>query len=105
MIILLPICKYLAKYKYFRAINENTITMKQKPTFKSLLVVASIFSLFAFIFVNGHAGFGTKIQGSDTVFVETQIEEADNEGKLPVPDVTVLGSLLDIAHKLIDRKN
>lgn len=101
----MPICKYLAKSHYFRAIIENTIAMKQKPTFKSLLVVASIFSLFAFIFVNGQAGFGEKRQILDTAFVQTQIEEAESEGKLAVPDVTVLGRLLEIAQKLIDRKD
>lgn len=80
--------------------------MKQKPTFKSLLVVASVFSFFAFVFVNTHSYFGVEKPLMRTEFVPTQLEEEDEDsGKLAVPDVTVLGRLWDIAQKLIDNKN
>ena len=79
--------------------------MKQKPTFKTLLVVASIFSLFAFVFVNIHSSFVVQKPMLNTTFVQSQIEEDEESGgKITVPDVTILGRLLDIAQKLVDRK-
>lgn len=78
--------------------------MKQKPTFKSLLLIASIFSLFAFVFVNVHSSFGVKKQALNTEFVATQMEEEEDSGReIAVPDITVLGRLWDIAQKLIER--
>lgn len=80
--------------------------MKQKQTFKTLLVIASIFSLFAFLFVNIDAKFGTK--GKSLVkseFVQTHLEENADERKIGVPGFTMLGRLWDVAQKLIDRKN
>jgi hypothetical protein len=81
--------------------------MKQKLNLKSLLVAASIFSLFAFLFVNLHANCGTKQNClSNPEFVQTQIaEEEENTGKIAVPDFTMLGRLWDVAHKLIERKH
>ncbi len=73
---------------------------------KSFLVIASIFSLFAFLFVNIDAKFGSK--GKSLVkseFVKAQLEEDAAEGKIAVPDFTMLGRLWDVAQKLIDRKN
>jgi len=80
--------------------------MKQKRTLKSLLVIASIFSLFAFLFVNIDAKFGSK--GKSLVkseFAQTQLEEDAEEGKIAVPGFTMLGRLWDVAQKLIVRKN
>lgn len=81
--------------------------MKQKPTFKSLLVVASIFSLSAFAIVNLHATLGVDKPVINAGFVPTHIEEDedDNERVMTVPDVTILGRLWEIAQKLIDQKN
>ncbi len=81
--------------------------MKQKRTLKTLLVAASIFSFFAFLFVNLHASLGAKEKSmAKPEFVQTQIAEEDEEsGKIAVPDFTMLGRLWDVAHKLIDRKN
>ncbi len=80
--------------------------MKQKRTLKSLLVIASIFSLFAFLFVNIDANFCSKGKCSvKSELVQTQLEDDAEEGKVTVPDFTMLGRLWDVAHKLIDRKN
>ena len=81
--------------------------MKQKPTFKSLLVVASIFSHFAFAVVTLHATLTVDKPVLNTGFAPAQIEEneEDNDRVLSVPDVTILGRLWEIAQKVIDRKN
>ncbi len=80
--------------------------MKQKPTFKSLLVVASLISLSAFVFVNVHSSFAVTKPIFNATFVQSQVEEPeDNEAAIAVPDVTVLGRLFEIAQKVIERKN
>ena len=71
-----------------------------------MLVVASIFSLFAFVYVNAQSNFGIQKPSLQTTFVQTEIvEDEENEREIAVPDVTVLGRLWEIAQKLIDRKN
>jgi hypothetical protein len=79
--------------------------MKRKPTFKSLLVAFSILSLFAFVFVNATAAYGNKSASKNTELISTQIEDSEKEAaEIPVPDVTLLGKLWEIAQKLMDRK-
>jgi hypothetical protein len=80
--------------------------MKQKPTFKSLLVVACILSFSAFVFVNVHSNFAVQKPAISAGFVPSQVEEEDHETQsIAVPDVTVLGRLWSIAQKLLDSKN
>ena len=81
--------------------------MKQKYTVKSLLVAASIFSLFAFLFVNIHSNSREKkgcVAKSELVQSKLEAEE-ENDRKIVVPDVTILGRVLEIAQKLIVQKN
>ncbi|MFN0034457.1 MAG: hypothetical protein ACKVUS_05270 [Saprospiraceae bacterium] len=81
--------------------------MKRKHTFKSLLITASLLSLFAFAFVNLHAN--SALKGSVSKIERTQheveSEEAGETREIPVPDVTVLGRLWEIAQRLLDRAN
>jgi hypothetical protein len=80
--------------------------MKQKPTFKSLLVVASIVSFSAFVFVNVDYNFRVQKPLLDTEFVPSNVQESEEDVQgIRVPDVTVLGRLWDIAQQLIQRKN
>lgn len=81
--------------------------MKQKPTFKSILLVASLFSLFAFAFVNVHAGLSVGRSFVQPELVQTQLSEDEQaeEREVAVPDVTILGRLWEISQKILDRKN
>ena len=82
--------------------------MKQKPTFKSVLLVASFFSLLAFLFVNFHYNSGASHSFSPASLVQTQmVEDNDdtNGRKVSAPDVTILERLLEISQKLISRKH
>jgi hypothetical protein len=79
--------------------------MKQKPTFKTLLVVASFVSLSAFVFVNVQSNFTLQKDVISSEFVQPQMEDGDDQAGIAVPDVTVLGRLWEIAQKLIDRKH
>ena len=81
--------------------------MKQKPTFKSILLAASLFSLLAFAFVNLHAGLSVGRSFTQPELVQTQLAEEDNatEREVAVPDVTVLGRLWEISQRILDRKN
>ncbi|MBL7826731.1 MAG: hypothetical protein JNJ57_08880 [Saprospiraceae bacterium] len=80
--------------------------MKQKSTFKSLFLAASIFSLFAFVFVNVQSKANMIPTGAPTTLVQPQmVEENENEEReVAVPDVTVLGRLWEIAQRLLDRR-
>lgn len=80
--------------------------MKQKPTFKSILLVASLFSLSAFIFVNWNSNSSLSQIENKAKIVQTQLEDNDeDQSNVPVPDVTVLGRLWDMAQKIILKKN
>lgn len=80
--------------------------MKQKPTFKSILLVASFFSIFAFVFVNWNSGISLENTQQKAKIVQTQLEDNDDDqSNLPVPDVTVLGRLWEAAQKIILKKN
>ena len=90
---------------YFRLAKENNQNMKQKPTFKAVLFTASIFSLFAFVFVNVHANVHLNKGEFKTEFIKPQVEEENNEREMGVPAITVLGRVWEIAHKLIEKRN
>lgn len=81
--------------------------MKREFTFKSLLIVASFLSLFAFAFVNLHANSVEAQSFTKIGVVNTQVEseEAEEAQKMAVPDVTVLGRLWEIAQRFMERTN
>ncbi len=81
--------------------------MKQEHTFKSLLVTASILSLFAFAFVNFRTN-STSVQPFSTIeLAQNQVESEDESEstKIPVPDVSVLGRVWELAQRLLDKAN
>lgn len=81
--------------------------MKRKQTLKSLFVVASLISAFAFAFVNVQTGSNLD-QKLQAIHLRQERVEADDMGesrKLSVPNVTVLGRLWEIAQRYLDKSN
>jgi hypothetical protein len=70
--------------------------MKRKLP-KSFFFAASLFSLFAFAFVNVNVGAGT-CAGTETCLVQKvqQIQEQD-AGNIQTPDITIVGRLIEVA--------
>jgi len=81
--------------------------MKRSLTFKSLLISASLLSLFAFAFVNLRTNSTLAQPFSKIEMAQSQVEseEANESGKITVPDVSVLGRVWEIAQRLLDRAN
>ncbi|MFN0215343.1 MAG: hypothetical protein ACKVT2_13890 [Saprospiraceae bacterium] len=81
--------------------------MKQSPTFKSLLIVASLLSLFAFTYVNLRANNISGKPYSTIEMAQTQVEDEDasESGKISVPNMSVLGRVWELAQRLLDRAN
>lgn len=76
--------------------------MKQKLLFKYLLAAVLAMSLFSFAYVNLHAAYACKTSCEQPVKATQSvlIEEEDSEGsKIPVPDVTIIGRVLDIVQR------
>ena len=74
--------------------------MKPKLLPKSLLFAAVTLSLFSFIYVNAHAGLVNDQAVHTTKTLEPSlppIEEQPEEQALRLPDVAVLGFLLQLA--------
>ena len=82
--------------------------MKRKSQPKSIFLIAAIFSLTSFIFVNVHANL-TSPQGicSQTKIGQPQVKECDDseEQDVQIPDVTVLGRVLELAQKFLPVAN
>lgn len=76
--------------------------MKQKPTFKSVLLVASFFSLFAFIFVNWHPDTTRECTQDRARLVQVQLE--DESRNMPAPDITILEKLWELTRDIILKK-
>jgi hypothetical protein len=81
--------------------------MKQKLTFKSVLVITTFLSLFAFAFVNIKANSTlakpfSKIELSQN---EVESENSNETDKISVPDLSVLGRVWEIAHRFLGANN
>ncbi len=78
--------------------------MKRKQLPKSLFLLIAVFSFSSFVFVNLHANRNDENACSQTKLEQPKMEECDNgkSREIPVPDVTMLGRLLDLAQKLIE---
>jgi len=77
--------------------------MKREHSLKSLLVIASFLSLFAFAFVNIKAN-STLAQPFSKIEIgqnQVESEDANKSGKLSVPDLSVLGRIWEIAHRFL----
>lgn len=81
--------------------------MKRKLLPKSLFLAFAVFSLSAFAFVNLHANLTLPQQScSQTLVEQPQVQECDEEtSKTPLPDVTVLGRVLELAQKFLPVAN
>lgn len=80
--------------------------MKRKQLPKSLFLSLALFSLFSFAFVNlqPHAD----AQSCQSVKPgQTQIEECEESKarEIPIPDLTVVGRLLELAEKFFQVSN
>jgi len=81
--------------------------MKRNITSKSLLLAACIVSLCAFAFVNSQSShpLANSFDNLELVKSKVECEEEGESRDLPVPDVTVLGRVWDIAEQLLQRRN
>gem|GEM_PF-913464 len=86
---------------------QNLSGMKREHTFKTLLVTASLLSLFAFAFVNLRTNSTLTQPFSKIEIAQNQVEDeaAGGSDKIPVPDVSVLGRVWEIAQRFLDRAN
>ena len=77
--------------------------MKQIPLPKFFLLAVAAFSLAAFLFVNLHAGLCNSNTPSNQTLTQPKVENAEEPESydLPLPDVTVLGRLVDLAQRFI----
>jgi hypothetical protein len=78
--------------------------MKRKSLPKSLFVLAAVFSLTAFLFVNVHANLTIPQQiCTQTTLDQPQVqecEEAENQ-EVKIPDISVLGRVIDLAQRFL----
>lgn len=81
--------------------------MKRSLTFKSLLITASLISLFAFAFVNlrPNSMVAQSFSKIETVQNRVESKEASDSREIPVPNVSVLGRVWEIAQRFLDRSN
>ncbi len=81
--------------------------MKRENTFKTLLLTASLLSFFAFAFVNLRTNAMSAQSFSKIEMAQNQVEgdDVDESDKLPVPDVSVLGRVWEIAQRFLDKAN
>ncbi len=81
--------------------------MKQSITFKSLLITASFLSLFAFAYVNLRPHSNLAQPFSKMAMAQNQVEGEDRgeTREIPVPDVSVLGRVWEIAQRFLDKAN
>lgn len=82
--------------------------MKRQSLLKSFFLFASVFSLTAFIFVNVHANLTIPQEGcTKTTMEQPQVKECDDteDQDVKIPDVTVLGRLLELAQKFLPVAN
>ena len=78
--------------------------MKRKQLPKSLFLLIAVFSVSSFLFVNVHASNAKSDLCCAAKLEQPKMEESENgkSREIAVPDVTVLGRLLELAQKFID---
>lgn len=79
--------------------------MKREITFKTILITASFLSLLAFAFVNIQTNSVSAQPFSKIELAQEQVQsEAESQNnEIPVPNVTVLGRVWEIAQHLLDK--
>ena len=92
----------IQKILYFRPVLINDIAMKRSITFKSILIGATVFSLFAFSFVNFRTNATDSQSFAKVELSQNQLdsEEAAESRKIAMPDLSVLGRVWEIAQGL-----
>jgi hypothetical protein len=79
--------------------------MKQKTLPKSFFLAISSFSLAAFLFVNVHAGLNLQQKAPGAGLAQSKVEEnEDQHALIRIPDITVLGRIMDVVHKAMDKR-
>jgi len=86
---------------------KNDQAMKRSLTFKSLLITASLLSVFAFAFVNFRTNKTLAQPFSKIEMAQNQVEGEDGSEarEIPVPDVSVLGRVWEIAQRFLNKAN
>lgn len=82
--------------------------MKRNLLPKSHLLTAAIFSLSAFVFVNLHASLSAPQQVCTQAQIEQpQVKECDDTAtrETPLPDVTAISRLIELAQKFLPVAN
>ena len=82
--------------------------MKRKSLPKSLFLIAAVFSLTAFLFCNVHANLTIPQQVCTQAGLEqAQVKECNDtdEQEVKLPDVSILGRVLELALKFIPVAN
>jgi hypothetical protein len=82
--------------------------MKRKLLPKSLLLTATVFSLSSYIFVNLHASRTMPTQTCTQAKTEqVQVKECDDTEAqdIKVPDVTVVGRVIELVQKFLPVSN
>ncbi len=81
--------------------------MKQHLTPKTFFLIAALVSCFSFLFVNIHAVWTTPAVATPTELTapknEPAVEEEDQDNNLAIPDVSVIGRLIELAQKMAGR--
>lgn len=78
--------------------------MKRKSLPKSLFLIATVFSLTAFLFVNVHANLTIPHQVcTQSNMEQPQVKDCDDTESqdVKIPDVTVLGRVVELAQKFL----
>lgn len=82
--------------------------MKRNSLPKSFFLIAVVFSLTAFIFVNVHANLTIPQQVcTQTKMEQAQVKDCEDTDtqEMKIPDVTVLGRILELAQKFLPVAN
>lgn len=82
--------------------------MKQNFTPKTFFLMAALVSCFSFLFVNIHAVWTTPAVATPTELTAPKNEPAveedqDQDNNLTIPDVSLIGRLVELAQKMAGR--
>ena len=83
---------------------SNESVMKRKINQKFVILTLIAFSLFSFVFVNGHAYLTVYQQDSTDSFLKTEISE-DSKREVALPDVKILGKVVNLVQRFIPGAN
>lgn len=81
--------------------------MEVKKSQKLALAVIAAFSVFSFLFVNGHAycNFGRPMSNAEILEQKAAKEAEEEQKELKVPDVAVFQKLWELGRRLVPGAN